>query len=108
MRRGADERDARRGMAQTRDQFRYFEAGQLPTLARLGTLRDLDFDFSAGVQIFRRHAEPPRCNLFDRRGRIIAIRTRFRPGRIFPALAAIGPRPDPVHRDGKRFMRFRR
>jgi len=45
-------------MAQPTDQRGDFQAGELPALARLGALRDLDFDLAAVVQVFGGHAEP--------------------------------------------------
>src|SRR5690606_15376499 len=57
MRRRADERNARRCMAQARDEFGDLEAWQLAAFARLGALRDLDFDFTALVQVLRRDTE---------------------------------------------------
>ena len=79
VRRRADQRHARRRVPQLGDQPRYLEARQLPALAGLGTLRDLDLDLAAGVQILRRHPEPPRRDLLDRRVRVVAIRPRRRP-----------------------------
>ena len=58
MRRRADQRDTRGGVAQLGDQPRHLEARQLPALARLGTLRDLDLDLTAIVQIFRGNTKP--------------------------------------------------
>ena len=106
MRRRADEHDARRRMPQFRDQGADLEAGQLATFARLGALRDLDLDFPAVVQVFRGHAEATRRDLLDRRRGIVPVRPGFGAHRILAALAAVGARADPVHRDRKRLVRL--
>ena len=107
MRRRRYKRYPRRGMAQPGDNLRHLYAGQLSALAGLGALGDLDLYFPAVVQIFGRYAEPARCDLFDGAGRIVAVRARLVARRILAAFARIGFRADPVHRDRKRFVRFR-
>src|SRR3546814_14390778 len=69
MRRRADQRHPRRRVAQPGDEFGDLEAGKLAALAGFRSLRDLDLDFVAGVEIFRRHAETARRDLLDRRDR---------------------------------------
>ena len=59
VRRRGNQRHPRRAVPQPRDQRGHLHAGQLPTLAGLGPLGDLDFQLFAGVQIFRRHAKAP-------------------------------------------------
>jgi hypothetical protein len=65
MRRRRDQRHALRRMPQPRDQLRDLHAGQLPALAGLGALRDLDLKLLAVVEVFRRHAEAARGHLLD-------------------------------------------
>ena len=60
-------------VAQLGDEFCDLETGELPAFAGLGALRDLDLDFFAGTEIFRRHAEATRGDLLDRAAGIVAI-----------------------------------
>src|ERR1700751_6263945 len=65
MRRGTDEHYARLRMAQARDQLRDLVRGELPPLAWLRALRDLDLDFFRVGQILRGDAEASGGELFD-------------------------------------------
>ena len=87
--------------------FRHLDAGQLPAFTGLGALCDLDFDLAAVVQIFRCHTEPPRCDLLDCTGRIVAIGAGLVARCILAAFTGIGFGPDTVHRDRQCFMRLR-
>jgi len=93
-------------MPQLGNQPRDFEARQLPTLTRLRPLRDLDFNLSTIIEVFRRHAKAARGNLLDRGIGVIAIGARLGTCRVFTAFAGIAARANAVHGDGKRFMRF--
>jgi hypothetical protein len=108
MRRRRNQGDARRGMAQPRDQPRYLDAEQLAAFAGLRALGHLDFDLAAIVQVFRGHAEPPGRDLLDRARRVVAVRFRLVARRVLAALAGIGPGADPVHRDRQGLVRLRR
>ena len=55
-----------RRVPQLGDQPGHLEARQLPALAGLGALGDLDLDLAAGVQILGRDAEPAGGDLLDR------------------------------------------
>ena len=107
VRRRADERDARCRVTQARDEFGNLEARQLAAFPGLGALRDLDFDFAALVQIFRRHAEAARGDLFHRRVGVVAVRQRLVAFGVFAALAAHAARADAIHRNVERAVRFR-
>ncbi len=106
VRRRRDQRDAGRRVAQLGDELGDLEAGQLPALAGLGALRDLDLDLVAGVQIFRGHAEAPRGDLLDHRVRIIAVVARIIALGILAAFARDRLGADPVHRDRQRLVRL--
>ena len=108
MRRRADQRDTRGGVAQLGDQPRHLEAGQLAALARLRTLRDLDLDLTAIVQVFSGDTKPARSDLLDGGIGIVAIGPGFCPRRVLTTLATVAARANPVHRDGKRLMRLGR
>ncbi len=107
VRRRGDQRHARRRMAQLGDELGHLEAGQLPALAGLGALRDLDLDLLAGVEIFRRHAEAAARDLLDHRIGIVAVFVRLIPALVLAALAGNGLGADPVHRDRQRLVCFR-
>jgi hypothetical protein len=108
MRRRADERDPGLRMAQARDQLGDLVARQLAAFAGLGALGDLDFDFLGMGEIFSSHAKASGGHLLHlivqdgRRPRIVRIM-----GRIFPALAGIGTRPEDIHSLGDGLVRFR-
>ncbi len=76
------------GVTQACDQFGDLEARQLPALAGLGALRDLDLDFAALVQIFRRDAEASEAICFTARVGVVAVRQRRVARGVFAALAA--------------------
>ena len=65
MRRRGDQRDARHGMAQTRDKSRHFVARKLSALSGLGTLGNFDLNLFGAAQIGRSYTESSRCDLFD-------------------------------------------
>ena len=107
MRRWRNQRNARRCVAKFRDEFRHLEARQLAAFTRLRTLGDLDLDFSALVQIFRRHTKSTRCDLLDCRIHIVAIWKRTEPRTVFAAFPGNGFRADTVHGNIQRTVRFR-
>ena len=74
VRRRRDQRDAGRRVAQLARSRRHLEAGQLPALAGLGALRDLDLDLAAVVEILGGDAEAARGDLLDRRVGVVAVR----------------------------------
>ena len=93
-------------MTQLRDQAGHLEAGQLPALAGLRTLGDLDLDLAAIVEVLGGDAEATGSDLLDGRIRIVAIGARLGTRRVLAAFAGIAARADAVHRDGQRLMRF--
>ena len=93
-------------MPQPCDQRGHLHAGQLPTLAGLGPLGDLDLQLFAGVQIFRRHAKAARGHLLDLGARVVAIRFRHEMRRIFTTLARVTLRANAVHRHVQRLVRL--
>ena len=107
MRRRADQRHARRRMAQAGDHLADLEAGQLAALAGLGALGDLDLELAAVVEILRRDAEAARGDLLDRRRGIVAVGPRPVARRVLAAFARIGLGADPVHGDRQRLVRLR-
>ena len=102
VRRRRDQRDAGGGAAQRGDLGRYLVAGQLPALAGLGALGDLDLQHVGVHQVVRTDAEAPGGDLLDA-GVALAVETR----RVFAAFAGIGPATQAVHRDRQRFVGFR-
>ncbi len=67
MRRGGDQAHARCRMAHLGDDGIHLVAGQLPALAGLCTLRDLDLHDIGIHEIFRRHAKAAGGHLLDGR-----------------------------------------
>ncbi len=106
MRRRRDEHHARSCVAQLRDELGHLEAGQLPALAGLGALGDLDLDLVAGVEIFGRHAEPARRDLLHARIGVVAVRIGRIARLVLAALARHRLGADAVHRDRQRLVRL--
>ena len=65
VRRRADQADARHAVAQLADVVAYLAAGQLATLAWLGTLRHFDLNLVGRYKVFRRHPKAARGYLLD-------------------------------------------
>src|SRR5215470_16348169 len=86
--------------------LRHFDARQLPAFAGFGALGDLDLDLAAIEQILGRDAESTRRDLFDRRGRVVAVPAGYIARGILAAFAAVGFGTDAVHRDGKSLVRL--
>ena len=84
-------------MPQSGNQIGHLHSGQLPALARLRALRDLDLELVATVEILRRHAETAARDLLDPRGRIVPVRVGREMRRIFSAFSGVRFRSDPVH-----------
>jgi hypothetical protein len=78
-------------------------AGQLPALAGLGALGDLDLKLVGVHQVVDRDAETTRCHLLDGRAALVA-----EAGRVLAALARVRFPPKPVHPDGERLVRLGR
>ena len=106
MRRGRNQCHSWCRVSQFCNEFRNLEARQLPALARLGTLRDLDFDFLSGPQIFCRDAEASARNLLDRRIGIVAVGIGFEARRVLAALARHRLCANAVHRNRQSFVRL--
>ena len=106
MRRRRNQRHTLGRMAQPRNQLGHFHARQLPALTGLGTLGNLDFQFLAMVEVFRRHAKAARGHLLDLGRRVVAIGLRREMRRVFAALATVRARADPVHRHIERLVRL--
>ena len=108
MRRRRDERHARHGVPEARDQRRDFVSGELTTFARLRPLGHLDLELVGAYQIVRRHAEAPRRDLLDTViGPVAILEWGVRVG-IFAPLARVGAGPHAVHADRERAMRLGR
>ncbi len=95
-------------MAHLADELGHLEAGQLAALAGLGTLRDLDLDLAAMVEVFGGDAETARRHLFDRRVGVVAIGARHITCGVLAAFTRDGACAHPVHGDVQRFVRFGR
>src|SRR5215831_18337490 len=81
-------------------------AGELTALAGLGALRHLDLKVIGVDEIFGRHTEAPRRDLFDRGAHGIAVVERLVAVRLLAALARVGAAANSVHRDRKRRVRL--
>ena len=106
VRRRRDQRHAGRRVPQLRDQLRHLDPRQLPALAGLRTLGDLDLQLLAVVEIVRRHPEPPARHLLDLGARVVAVALRRVVRRVLAPLAGIALRADPVHRHVQRLVRL--
>ena len=108
MRGRRDQADALGRMAHLGDDRVDLVAGQLAALAGLGALGHLDLDHVGIDEIFRRHAEPARGDLLDRRAHGVAIGQRLEAVGFLAALAGVRLAADPVHGDGQRRVRLAR
>ena len=99
MRRRGDKRHAWCRISKFRNHFCDFETRKLPAFARLGALRDFNFNFAALVEIFRCYAKSPRRDLLHSGVWVVAIGQRFIPRAVFAAFARHGFGPDAVHGD---------
>ena len=104
MRRRRDQGHARRGVPHPGDVGRHLVAGQLPALAGLRPLRDLDLQLLRMVQVLRRHPEASAGDLLDRAATVFAVRSDDIPRRILAALAAVAAAAETVHGDRQRFV----
>ena len=86
VRRRRNERHARRGVAQLRDQLCHLETRQLAAFPGLGALGDLDFYLAAFIEILSSDTKSARGNLLDGGVHIVAVRQRPVAGAVFPAL----------------------
>jgi hypothetical protein len=107
VRRRADQHHAGGRMAQTCDHLGDLEAGQLPALAGLGALGDLDLQLDALVQIFGGDAEPARGHLLDGAVGVVAVRQGLVARAVLAALARDRLGPDAVHGDVQHAVGFR-
>ena len=103
VRRRRDERGAGLGVAQARDEGVDLARRELPALAGLGALRDLDLQVLRAAQVTDRDAEPPRGDLLDR-----AVAVGPEALRILAPLAAVGHRAEAVERERDRLVRLGR
>ena len=94
-------------MTQTRDQVSDLHAGQLPALAGLGPLRNLDLELFAVIEILRRHPKAPRGHLLDLGRRIVAIGLWHEMRRIFSPFTTVRFCTDAVHGHVQRLVRLR-
>ena len=107
VRRRRDQAHPRRRMPQLRDQLGHLDPRQLPALAGLRALSDLDLQLLAVVQVVGRHPEPPARHLLDLGARVVPVRLRLIVRRVLAPLARVRLRPDPVHRHVQRLVRLR-
>ena len=103
VRRRRDQADAGRRMPQPRDGLVDLVSGQLPALAGLGSLSDLDLQLVRVSEVMGGDAEPSGRDLLDLRAAIILVARR-----ILAPLAGVGPPADAVHGLGQRFVSLRR
>ena len=101
VRRRADEPDTRRGKADLGDDLVDLVARELPPLARLRALGDLDLQLVGVGEVPDRHAEAARGDLLDCRARAVAVGERLEALGVLAALASIGLAADTVHGDGE-------
>ncbi len=100
-----DQRDAGLGVAQAGDLVRHLVAGQLPALARLRALGDLDLELVGVGRVLGGDAEAPRGDLLDLRVLVALVEAAgAEPGRVLAALAAVRPGPEEVHGLGQRLV----
>src|SRR5690606_7853772 len=99
VRRRRNQRHAGHGVAQSSNQAVDLATGQLTTLARLGTLGDLDLQHFAVDQVFRGYAETAGGHLLDLRTLVSAVT-----GRVFTTLTGVGATAYTVHRLGDGFV----
>ena len=99
VRRWRNQGHARHGVAQFGDQAVDLAARQLPALARLGALRNLDLQHFGVDQVFRCHTETARGHLLDLRAADSAV-TR----RVFAAFTGVGACAQAVHGFGQGFV----
>ena len=107
MRRWRDQRGPRHHVPQRCDVRRDLFPRQLAAFAGLGALRHLDLELRGARQVGGRHAEPAGGHLLHRRVRIALVTVWRVPSRVLPALAGVGPRPEPVHRARDILVRLR-
>ena len=101
-----DQADAGRRVAHGRDPGIDFSARQLPALARLGALGDLDLQLARVDQVVAGDAEAAAGHLLDPGVLRVSGSHLVVAGRVFAALAGVGLAADAVHRDGQRLVRF--
>jgi hypothetical protein len=101
VRRRRDERHARRRAPGAGDVLVHLVPGELPTLSRLGALRDLDLQLVRVDEIFGRHAETPRRDLLDR-ARLLGVEADA----VLAALTGVAPAAEAIHGDRERLVRF--
>ncbi|EAP99266.1 hypothetical protein JNB_03820 [Janibacter sp. HTCC2649] len=100
VRRRADEADAGRAVTRARHPRIDLGAGQLATLAGLGSLRHLDLDVVGVREVGRGHTEATGGHLLDRRTTLGVEQ----PLEVFATLTRVGATAEAVHRDGERLV----
>jgi hypothetical protein len=105
VRRRADQRHPGPRVPQPRDQLADLVRRQLPALARLGALRDLDLDLLRVREVLGRHAEAAGGHLLDLVVVPVAVGLRV-DGGVLTALAGVRAGAQVVHGDGERLMRL--
>ena len=103
MRRRRDQLDARQRVAQARDLLADLVRRQLPALAGLRALRDLDLQLVGGDRVARGDAEARRGDLLDARVALVAEALG-----ILAAFARVRARAEPVERDRDGLVRLGR
>src|SRR5690606_36996035 len=96
-----NELDARCRVAESGDFFAHLVAGQLPTLAGLGALRDLDLQLIGVDQVVDGYAKSARGYLLDRRAPLV-LKARG----ILTALSGVGLSAEAIHGDRECGMCF--
>ena len=84
------------------------DPGQLPALAGLGPLGDLDLQVIRVHQVLAGDAEPTRRHLLDGAATQVAVGVGHVAVRVLAALPGVGLAAQPVHGDGERLVRLLR
>ena len=104
VRRRGNQRDARDGVPGLCDDGVDLEPWKLASLTGFRALGDLDLDLLRVDQVFRRDAEASGSDLLGLAGQRNALDIRVIAFVVLTALARIGTRAQPVHRQGNRLV----
>ena len=101
-----NQRDSRYRVTSACNDFIDLETRQLTTLARLGTLSNLDLNFVGINEILGSYTKTTRSHLLDCASCACAILARCKTSGILAAFTGITASTNFVHSNGNRFMRF--
>src|SRR5215212_2964242 len=106
MRRRRDQGQTGHGVANAGDEMGDFVTGDLPTFARLASLRDLDLQLLGHREVAGGDAEPSGGDLLDLGVRDIWT-TLVVPGLVLASFSGVGAGAEPVHGDRERAVCLR-